>query len=45
MNGKGISQSQKKFNRKEKARIRRSVMDVKEQEKLIKGLYPSANKT
>lgn len=34
-----MPKSLRKFIRKEKARIRRSVLDIKEQEKLIKKLY------
>jgi len=34
-----ISNSQRKFIRKEKARIRREVLDTKEQKRLIDGLY------
>ena len=40
MNTHNISQSRKKYIRKEKARIRRDVFDLKEQEKLISALYP-----
>ncbi len=35
-----FSKSKKIFNRREKARIRRDVFDLKEQEKLISALYP-----
>ncbi len=34
-----LSKSARKHIRKEKARIRRDVLDLKEQEKLIKKLY------
>jgi hypothetical protein len=34
-----LSKSKRIFIRREKARIRRSVSDLKEQEKLISGLY------
>jgi hypothetical protein len=37
---KAFSKSKQKFIRTEKARIRREVSDIKEQEKLIKALYP-----
>jgi hypothetical protein len=40
MNTKILSKSAKTFIRREKARIRRTVFDLKEQEKLINGLYP-----
>jgi hypothetical protein len=36
---KKLPKSVRKFIRKEKARIRREVLDIKEQEKLINGLY------
>ena len=36
---KKLSKSLRKYIRKEKARIRREVLDIKEQEKLIDGLY------
>ena len=36
---KKLSQSVRKHIRKEKARIRREVLDLKEQEKSIKKLY------
>ena len=39
-----VSDSRKKYLRKEKARIRRDVFDVKEQEKLISALYPAVRK-
>jgi hypothetical protein len=39
MNTKTLSKSIRKFIRKEKARIRREVLDLKEQEKLINELY------
>ena len=35
-----LSKSSKTFIRREKARIRRDVYDLKEQNILIKGLYP-----
>jgi hypothetical protein len=41
MNMKNISKSRKTFIRREKARIRRSVTDLKEQAKLISALYPA----
>jgi hypothetical protein len=41
MNTNNISKSRKTFIRREKARIRRDVSDVKEQEKLISALYPA----
>ncbi len=34
-----LPKSLRKFIRKEKARIRREVLDIKEQEKLIQELY------
>ena len=40
MNTKYLSKSRKIFIRREKARIRRNVFGVIEQEKLISGLYP-----
>jgi hypothetical protein len=40
MNTINLSKSRKTFLRREKARIRRTVSDLKEQEKLINGLYP-----
>jgi hypothetical protein len=43
MNTRNISKSRKTFIRREKARIRRSMMDSNEKEKLISGLYPTAN--
>jgi hypothetical protein len=36
-----FSKSRKIFVRREKARIRRNVFDVKEREKLISVLYPT----
>jgi len=39
MNTKKLSKSIRKFIRKEKAQIRRKVLDLKEQEKLIDELY------
>jgi hypothetical protein len=43
MNTNNLSKSRKTFLRREKARIRRAVHDVKEQEKLINGLYPAVH--
>jgi hypothetical protein len=43
MNTHNISKSRKTFIRREKSRIRRSMADLKEQEKLISGLYSTAN--
>jgi hypothetical protein len=43
MSTKILSRSRKIFIRREKARIRRKVSDLKEQEKLISGLYPKVN--
>jgi hypothetical protein len=43
MNMNNISKSRKIFIRREKARIRRDVFDIKEQEKLISNLYPTAH--
>ena len=39
MNTTRVSKSRKIFIRREKARIRRNVLDLKEREKLINGLY------
>jgi len=39
MKKKRLPKSLRKFIRKEKARIRREVLDIKEQEKLIQDLY------
>ena len=39
MRKKKLPKSLRKFIRKEKARIRREVLDLKEQEKQIKQLY------
>jgi len=39
MTKSGLPNSIRKFIRKEKARIRREVLDLKEQEKLISQLY------
>ena len=39
MDTKSLSKSRRIFIRREKARIRRNVLDLKEQEKLISGLY------
>ena len=36
---KRMPKSLRKFIRKEKSRIRREILDIKEQEKLISGLY------
>jgi hypothetical protein len=41
MNTNTISKSRKTFIRREKARIRRDVFNVKEQDKLISALYPA----
>ena len=38
-----LSKSARTFIRREKARIRQDVSDLKEQEKLIRGLYPIAH--
>jgi len=43
MNTRNISKSRKTFIRREKARIRRSIMGSSEKEKLISGLYPTDN--
>jgi hypothetical protein len=43
MNTNNLSKSKKIFIRREKARIRRNVLDLKEQKKLINGLYPTGN--
>lgn len=40
MKKKRLPRSLRKFIRKEKARIRREVFDLKEQEKKIQELYP-----
>jgi hypothetical protein len=40
MDRKILSKSSKIFIRKEKARIRKNVVDLNEQKKLISGLYP-----
>ncbi len=40
---KRLPKSIRKYIRKEKARIRREVLDLKEQEKLIQGLYKKFN--
>jgi hypothetical protein len=40
-----ISKSRKIFNRREKARIRRDVFNLKEQEKMISALYPVNHQT
>ena len=39
MNTNKLSKSTRIFIRREKARIRRNISDLKEQEKLISGLY------
>jgi len=39
MKKKRLPKSLRKFIRKEKARIRQEVLDIKEQEKLIQDLY------
>ena len=39
-----MPKSLRKFIRKEKARIRREVLDIKEQEKLINQLYEKISK-
>jgi hypothetical protein len=39
MNTKKLSKSTRIFIRREKARVRRNVFDLKEQEKLISELY------
>lgn len=39
MEKKRMPKSLRKFIRKEKARIRREVLDIKEQEKLISEIY------
>ncbi len=41
---KHISKSFRKFIRKEKARIRREILDVKKQEELIAELYQKLSK-
>ena len=43
MNTNKLSKSTRTFIRREKARIRRNVSDLKEREKLISGLYPIAH--
>jgi hypothetical protein len=43
MNTHNISKSRKTFIRREKARIRRDIVDLKEQEKLISGLYTTVH--
>ncbi len=43
MNTKKLSKSNRLFIRREKARIRRDVVDVEEQAKLIMGLYPKVD--
>ena len=44
MKKKRLPKSLRKFIRKEKARIRREVLDIKEQEKLINELYQKHSK-
>jgi hypothetical protein len=44
MNTVNLSKSRKIFIRREKARIRRTFFDVKEQEKLISDLYTTNHK-
>ena len=39
-----MSKSYRKFIRKEKARIRSQVLDIKEQEKLIEEIYKKSSK-
>lgn len=43
MNTNKLSKSTRIFIRREKARIRRNIFDLKEQERLIRGLYPKVN--
>lgn len=43
MKKKRMAKSARKFIRKEKSRIRREVLDIKEQEKLINQLYKKVN--
>lgn len=43
MNTENLSKSRKIYIRREKARIRRNVSDLKEQNKLISGLYPTVH--
>ena len=43
MNTNNLSKSKKIFIRREKARIRRNVLDLKDQKKLISVLYPTVN--
>jgi len=45
MKKKRLPKSLRKFIRKEKARIRREILDIKEQEKLINELYQKLFKT
>ena len=45
MKRKRLPKSLRKFIRKEKARIRREVLDLKEQERLINELYQKFLKT
>jgi len=44
MGKKKLPKSTRKYIRLEKARIRREVLDLKEQEKLIKDLYQNTSK-
>ena len=44
MKKKRLPKSLRKFIRKEKARIRREVLDIKEQKKLINELYQKHSK-
>jgi hypothetical protein len=43
MNAKILSKSREIFIRRDKARIRRDVFDIKEKRKLISGLYPTVH--
>ncbi|MCD6094581.1 hypothetical protein J7J39_01605 [bacterium] len=45
MKRKKLPKSLRKYIRKEKSRIRREVLDIKEQEKRIKELVQSLSKT
>lgn len=44
MNTNNISKSRKIYIRREKAKIRRNVFDLKEQKKLIGALYTTNNR-
>jgi len=44
MKRKRMPKSLRKYIRREKARIRREVLDIKEQEKLIQELYQKISK-